>query len=56
MVPNRQKLISEIFANHIKDPTPEHIEELSKNFLEVVSEVYQRVQNLYEEKKLLNLP
>uniref|UniRef100_A0A914CQ52 Glycolipid transfer protein domain-containing protein n=1 Tax=Acrobeloides nanus TaxID=290746 RepID=A0A914CQ52_9BILA len=56
MVPNRQRLIEEIFANHTQDPTPENIEVISTRFLEVVNDVYNRVQTLYEEKNLLNLP
>ena len=54
-VPSRDFLIKVIFA-HGEEPTPEQLNVVATNFVKCVQEVYDRVQKIYTDKKLLTLP
>uniref|UniRef100_A0AC35G2L5 Glycolipid transfer protein domain-containing protein n=1 Tax=Panagrolaimus sp. PS1159 TaxID=55785 RepID=A0AC35G2L5_9BILA len=54
-VPSRDFLIKVIFA-HGEEPTPEQLESVACKFVKVVQDVYDRVQLIYADNKLLNLP
>ena len=54
-VPNRDFLIKVIFG-HGQEPTKEELESVACKFVKVVQDVYDRVEKIYTDNKLLSLP
>uniref|UniRef100_A0AC34QIS2 Glycolipid transfer protein domain-containing protein n=2 Tax=Panagrolaimus sp. JU765 TaxID=591449 RepID=A0AC34QIS2_9BILA len=54
-VPNRDFLVKTIFG-HGHEPTHEEIEDVATRFIDTVQSVYDRIQVIYKERDLLNLP
>ena len=54
-VPNREFLLKVIFSNG-EDPSPEDVDRIANKFVDVLQNVYKRVQGIYEERQILNLP
>ncbi|KAE9549882.1 hypothetical protein FO519_006911 [Halicephalobus sp. NKZ332] len=54
-VPNRNFLVKVMFSNG-EEPTAEDIDKVAKKFADVLQNVYKRVQVIYEDRQILNLP
>ena len=54
-VPSRDFLLKVIFSNG-DEPSPDDVDRIAGKFVDVLQNVYNRVQVIYEERQILNLP